>query len=132
MTTLQDGDVTQWDFDGQPDMLWEMNYEVGNDECRHTLPAGWEFAGPTEQDPRADRRWWPTTYTYLDRNLRKRYVSQEPFCDHVALGSFMQKVQGRLPEHLHPFYVWAMRPGQDKPDVIFANPEGALAFDGGD
>lgn len=119
--------LSQSDFDGQPNMLWEMQYEHPHDECKHALPGDWEFGGPTGQDPRSDPRWWPTTYTYLDRNLRRAYISQEPFCDHVALGSFLAKVRNRLPEHLWPFYVHALRPGQDKPDVIYADMEGALS-----
>ena len=99
-----------------------MNYEPGDPTCIHPLPDDWEFGGATGQDPRADPRWRPVTYTFLDCMLHRRVITQEPFCVHQARGSFMEKVNARGNKI---FYVMAAPEGRSA-QTIYADPDGAF------
>lgn len=63
-------------------------------ECRydpphtHEYPDDWEFGGANGGDPRADPRWQPTTYVYLDDHLTVVHTTQAPTCLDEALDQF--------------------------------------------
>ena len=63
-------------------------------ECRyepphhHEFPGDWCFGGANGEDPRADPRWTPTTYNYLDSHLDVVWTTQAPLCDDQALDEF--------------------------------------------
>lgn len=54
----------------------------------HFYPEDWQFAGANSLDPRSDPRWEPTTYVYLDDNLREVWTTQVPLCLDQALDEF--------------------------------------------
>lgn len=54
----------------------------------HEYPEDWEFGGANNLDPRSDRRYVPTTYIYLDANLREVWSTQTPLCLDQALDEF--------------------------------------------
>lgn len=54
----------------------------------HSFPADWQFAGPRGTDCRADPRWKPTTYVYLDASLHEVWSTQVPRCVDEALDKF--------------------------------------------
>lgn len=87
--------------------------DCGYDET-HEYPDDWIFGGADELDPRADMRWMPTTYTYLDAGLRDVHVTQAPICLHQAIDEFT-KVEGW--GNLKPVYLQIRKPG-DKPHVL--------------
>ena len=109
------------------DCLWEMNYEPGDPECKHPLPADWYFTSAVEgerpQDPRADPRWRPVTYVFMDRKLHAIHITSEPQCDHVAKGSYKKRLEKRL--GIQIFYITGAPEGR-KGTVVWADPDGAL------
>lgn len=115
--------VNQIEVGRQTHNLWEMSYEPV-EECKHGLPADWIFGGADGIDPRTDPRWQPSTYTYLDRNLRAINTSQVPRCDHEAVGSHRQLIDGRHNEELKTFFIIALHPGADKPVNIYSDMSG--------
>lgn len=54
----------------------------------HEFPDDWVFGGPSETDPRADERWTPTTYIYLNDRLDPVWTTQVPVCLDQALDEF--------------------------------------------
>lgn len=54
----------------------------------HEFPDDWIFAGPRGTDFRADPRWKPSVYIYLDESLREVWRSSEPKCLDDALDKF--------------------------------------------
>lgn len=93
-------------------------------DCEHEYPDDWEFGGANGGDPRADRRWQPTTYEYLNRNLRPVYVSTVPLCDHEAI--HRERVLVDTFRGSRIFYIRATRP-DDTVEMIYNDMEGALA-----
>ncbi len=55
---------------------------------QHKFPEGLEFGGANHLDPRADSRWIPTTYIYLDDHLREVWITQTPLCVDQAIDEF--------------------------------------------
>lgn len=108
---------------GEPS-FWEMSYQEDHPDCKHPLPGDWQFGGATDQDPRADPRWVPTVYVYMDQMLRKRYITTEPFCIHVAITSFKEKVEERT--GLKIFYVTAST-NDEAAGIVYSDTEGALS-----
>jgi hypothetical protein len=54
----------------------------------HLFEDDWVFGGANELDPRSDPRWEPTTYVYLDHNLRTVWTTQVPLCLDQAIDEF--------------------------------------------
>ena len=54
----------------------------------HTYPLDWHFGGPRGTDPRADPRWKPRHYVYLDSQLREVWTTHVPRCLDQALDEF--------------------------------------------
>jgi hypothetical protein len=54
----------------------------------HEFPDDWQLMGPRGKDWRADPRWKPTTYVYLDEQLRVVWTTQVPKCLDEALDKF--------------------------------------------
>jgi hypothetical protein len=54
----------------------------------HEFEDDWQFAGPLGTDWRADPRWVPTVYIYLDDHLRSVWHTTEPRCLDDALDKF--------------------------------------------
>jgi hypothetical protein len=54
----------------------------------HEFPEDWVFGGANSLDPRSDPRWEPTTYVYLDSDLREVWTTQVPLCLDQALDEF--------------------------------------------
>lgn len=86
-------------------VVLECNYEPPHE---HYFPSDWQFGGPNETDPRADPRWIPTTYTYLDERLESIHVTQVPICDDQAIDNFTQ-VAG-WGKDFNPVWIQAERP----------------------
>lgn len=83
--------------------------------CKHEWPDDWEFGGANGLDPRADSRWMPSTYQYLDKGLNQIHVSQVPLCDHAAKGLFKGAVERY--KHAEACYIIVDRP-DGKPEMI--------------
>jgi hypothetical protein len=75
---------------------------LGDNEHEHEFPEDWIWGGHDQLDPRADPRWRPTTYTYLNADLSEAWVTQVPFCDDEALDYFTEvaKIKGSNPKWL--------------------------------
>lgn len=54
----------------------------------HEFPDDWIFGGADKSDPRADTRWSPTTYVYLDNHLNPVWTTQTPLCLDQAIDEF--------------------------------------------
>lgn len=54
----------------------------------HEFPDDWIFGGANDADPRADRRWRPTTYHYYSERAEVVHVTQTPLCDEEAIDQF--------------------------------------------
>lgn len=71
-------------------------------ECRyepphtHEFPDDWVFAGANGQDPRADVRWRPTTYHYLDDHFNIVWSTQAPLCLDQAIDEFTRWATGTV------------------------------------
>ena len=74
----------------------------------HEYPDDWIFGGATGDDPRADRRWHPTTYEYYNDRLERIAVTQVPLCDDEALDYFTKV--GEWGKNFNPVWLWAVRP----------------------
>jgi hypothetical protein len=74
----------------------------------HEYPDDWEFGGASGLDPRVDRRWHPTTYEYIDADLKRSHVTQVPLCDDEALDYFT--FVANLGPSFNPVWVWAVTP----------------------
>lgn len=113
----------EYERSGEP-VFWEMNYQEDRPDCKHPLPGDWVFGGATDQDPRTDPRWRPVTYVFLDKMLRSRYISQVPFCIHVAITSYKETVEERIGSKV--FYITAAMEGEDA-EIVYSDTEGALS-----
>lgn len=56
----------------------------------HEFSDDWIFAGPRGTDWRADPRWKPSVYIYLDDHLNEVWRTSEPKCLDAALDKFSQ------------------------------------------
>lgn len=74
----------------------------------HEFPGDWQFGGPSETDFRADPRWKPSSYYYIDERLDVVHVTTVPRCDDEAIDFFTQVrdwgftpkwVRARRPDH---------------------------------
>lgn len=74
----------------------------------HEYPGDWEFGGANGLDPRADRRWRPTTYEYYNDRAERIWITQVPLCDDEALDN-CTNIAGRGPGW-NPVWVAAIRP----------------------
>ena len=75
----------------------------------HQYPDDWEFGGASGTDPRADRRWKPSTYIYYDADLTVLETSQTPLCDDQAIDEFTKvAAKGR---DFNPVWLYVARPG---------------------
>ena len=101
------------------DWVWIVKYVPDDPECAHELPNDWQFGGATGEDPRADPRWMPTTYLFMDRGLVGRHHTTEPRCDHEARGWYRERTTERLPKEWEIFFILATPPGADKPTPIY-------------
>jgi hypothetical protein len=89
-------------------------YGVDHDE--HEFPEDWVFGGANGLDPRADARWRPTTYTYFSERLDVLAATQTPLCDDQAIDEFT--VVSTYGPAFNPKYIYALRPGADKPERL--------------
>ncbi len=86
-------------------------------ECRyepphvHEWPDDWTFGGANGEDPRADPRWRPTTYIYLDDHFNVVWTTQTPLCDDQAIDEFTKHAIVGVK------YLQAKRPGAD-PELL--------------
>lgn len=103
-----------------------MSIELAYPEfgCTHEFPEDWVFGGAVGADPRADARWLPTTYEYLDRNMNRVHITQTPLCDHQAVRTQRATVDNYFPDH-KVRYIIATRP-DGKPEMVYADIEGAV------
>lgn len=82
-------------------------------ECRyepphqHRWPDDWTFGGANGEDPRADPRWTPTTYLYLDDHFNVVWTTQVPLCDDQAIEEFTKHAD------IGAKYLQVKRPGLD-------------------
>lgn len=81
--------------------------DCGYEDSPHEFPDDWIFGGADGNDPRADPRWEPTTYIYLDRTLHDVHVTQTPLCLEQAIDEFTL-VQGW--GNLNPIYLQVTTP----------------------
>lgn len=114
------------EYDG-PDWVWHVKYVQDDPECLHIFPQDWHFGGATGEDPRADPRWLPSTYLFIDRMFQGRCHTSEPFCDHDAVGPFREKVNSRVHRDHEIFFVMVQRPGSDKSEPIYTRTEEAIS-----
>lgn len=92
--------------------MWECEY--GED---HEYPDDWNF-GPSGTDPRADWRFLPSSYTYLDAAMEGAWQTSVPLCDDEALDNFT-KVQNEVNYDPPLRYLMVRRPGEhSKPHVL--------------
>jgi hypothetical protein len=70
----------------------------------HEYPKDWFFGGPQNSDPRADPRWKPASYTYLDGSLHEVWSTGTPLCDDQALDECSKHAELRV------VYVQVKRP----------------------
>lgn len=82
----------------------------------HEYPDDWFFGGPRNADPRADPRWLPTTYRYVDDRLDTIYDTQTPKCDEQAIDEFT-KVASFGPD-FNPVWLMVKRPWSDKFETL--------------
>jgi len=73
----------------------------------HEYPDDWTFGGTDGNDPRADPRWQPTIYSYLDDHLVSVHTTITPLCDEEALDEFTKVCNFG---DLHPVYLEVKRP----------------------
>lgn len=66
-------------------IVLECGYEPDHS---HEFPEDWEFGGADGTDPRADPRWSPTTYVYLDDHFDPIWTTQTPLCLDQAIDEF--------------------------------------------
>lgn len=107
--------------------LWEISFDDDNPECKHPLPAGWDFGvDPLSKevgDPRVDPRWRPQTFMYLDKLLHRITITQVPRCIHEATGphkALVEKQTGRK-----VYYITGGLP-DEKAETIYSDVDGAL------
>jgi len=93
-----------------------------SDDCRHDYPDDWTFGGANGGDPRADSRWQPTLYEYMNRSLATVHVSTTPLCDHEAI--HQEKPQVDTFKGSEIFYIRATRP-DGTTEIIYEDIEGA-------
>lgn len=74
----------------------------------HEYPDDWNLGGANATDPRADSRWRPSTYEYIDDRLDCIHTTQVPLCDDQALDEFT-KVAGYGPD-FNPVWLKVCRP----------------------
>jgi hypothetical protein len=58
--------------------------------CSHEFLDDWTMGGHYGGDVRADPRWKPTTYEFLDEKLARIHIGQGFTCDHEALLKYPQ------------------------------------------
>jgi hypothetical protein len=103
----------------EDDWVWRVRYVQDDDECLHVFPKDWHFGGATGDDPRADPRWTPSVYLFVDGGMVAQHTSSIPFCDHDAKGPYRLLMNSRLPDGKQIHFVMVTRPGADKPEAIF-------------
>lgn len=91
--------------------IWTCSFGI-----EHEYPDDWNF-GPNHNDPRYDWRYEPTSYIYLDADMKGGWQTSAPLCDDEALDDFT-KVQ--LAANYDPPLKWLMarRPGEGKPKIV--------------
>lgn len=94
-----------------------------SEDCEHEYPDDWTFGGANGGDPRADQRWQPTLYEYLNRQMAVVHVSTAPLCDHEAI--HQEKAQVDFHKGSEIFYIKATR-SDDSIEMIYSDIEGAL------
>lgn len=92
--------------------------------CSHEFPDDWVFGGAIGADPRADDRWRPTVYAYLNNKLRPIFVDSSSLCDHQAVQEKRLAVEGYFPP-TKVYYIQAQRP-DGTTQLIYHDIEGAL------
>lgn len=92
--------------------------------CEHEFPDDWTFGGAVGADPRADPRYLPTTYEFLDRSFRRIHVCCSPLCDHEAIRGKRPRIEGSFRD-AKVFYIKAIRP-DGTTEVVYSDIEGAL------
>jgi TPR repeat protein len=90
--------------------------ECGYEGPDHEYAWDWLFGGADQNDPRADARWKPNTYTYYDERLDIICTTQTPLCDDQAIDEFT-RVAGMGPKY-KPRYLSVLRPNSDKPEML--------------
>jgi hypothetical protein len=80
----------------------------------HEFPSDWFFGGPDLADPRADPRWIPPGYVYLDGSLHPVHTTSAPVCDDQAIDEFTLVASWGL----KPVYLQVRRPGQTKLEIV--------------
>lgn len=75
----------------------------------HSYPDDWVFGGADGKDPRADPRFMPTHYQYIDAEYGFCYLTGSYLCDDEALDNFTLVAQDSDPK-----FIAAKRPGDNK------------------
>lgn len=92
--------------------------------CEHEYPDDWTFGGAKGGDPRADQRFQPTTYIFMNRMLAPIYIGSDPLCDHEAIHSKRLRVDS-YHTGSKVFYIKAQRPDGSE-EIIYSDIDGAL------
>ena len=98
-------------------IVQECGYEPPH---QHEFPDDWTFGGADGEDPRADVRWTPTTYVYLNDHFDEVWRTQTPLCDDEALDEFTKHaalgatyLQARQPDGELVLLDWQYDPKTD-------------------
>lgn len=106
-----------------------LRYPEISPDCEHIYPDDWTFGGAKGGDPRADQRFLPTIYTFLDRMLSPIYIGSDCLCDHEAIHSKRLRVDNHHTSS-KVFYIRAERP-DGCTEMIYSDIEGALGGSAG-
>jgi hypothetical protein len=93
--------------------------------CEHEYPDNWVFGGAIGADPRADPRYLPTTYVFMDRKLQAIHTCCSSLCDHEAIQSKKPRIENSF-RNAKVYYIKAIRP-DGTTELIYADVEGALS-----
>jgi hypothetical protein len=85
-------------------------------EHTHEYPADWHFGGPDGTDPRADPRFRPSTYVYLNASLHVIHTTSSYVCDDEAIDEFTTVAGWR--HGFNPVYLQVRRPDSSAMEII--------------
>ena len=85
-------------------------------EHAHEYPSDWFFGGPEGTDPRADPRFRPDTYVYLDGSLHVVHTTSSFVCDDEAIDEFTTVAGWK--SGFAPVYLQVRRAGSSALDTI--------------
>ena len=93
-------------------------------KCSHEYPDDWVFGGPLGGDPRADVRYRPNVYEFLDWKLQVIHTDCSPLCDHEAVSGKRMSVDRNFPTS-KVYYIKVTRP-DGSTGLIYSDIEGAI------